>query len=511
MACPLFETANEREGTQIYSQFAFISVPSRFEKWEGHLILNPEQPVNRRPFTEIPMFLLLLRTRFRYYRNFVRAHFDRVTLVELGLIGVIFLYLTVRSPADIGYRLEALFSPEFVSRWPAQWLTLLPLFYFVTECMAWVSLRPAGEWQLLGTLPFARHAVTRYHLVRHFLKTAGLLAVGILPFAFIHEDFFARSVQVATVAAVMLALQLLAFCQAYILRRPISWWKKWARWGSAEALIASALVFSSESQSAAIQAIPLFELHHLFMALVGVGIVAIYTHRICAPELLFESRAPARQPAFEGSAATSKIRAACSGFLAAQIKRDLLMLKRCRPAVLFIYLTALLLPLAVTAAQETASHAYASALFLHMVGCWIMINALMYLFQQEATDASLARLLPVSARQWWQARWWFAFGTLASPVFLTAAMIAVRFGMSFKWALWAAAAGLVLPAIFALLFCNAILGMFPHVNYAGILMNVFVLLTILFWFYMPFGSLLLLGFMLARVRKAQRHFQLLEI
>ena len=79
-----------------------------------------------------------------------------------------------------------------------------------------------------------------------------------------------------------------------------------------------------------------------------------------------------------------------------------------------------------------------------------------------------------------------------------------------SWLAFAAAVILAVPAIFALLFCNAAFGMFPHARYASLIMNVFILLMMLFWFYMPFGSLMLLGFMLLRVRKTQRQFQLWE-
>jgi hypothetical protein len=62
------------------------------------------------------MLILLLRTRLHYYRNYLRHHFDRMVRLEIGLIVAILLFLTVRSPADIGYSLKFLRAENFPLR-----------------------------------------------------------------------------------------------------------------------------------------------------------------------------------------------------------------------------------------------------------------------------------------------------------------------------------------------------------------------------------------------------------
>jgi len=74
------------------------------------------------------MLLLLLRTRLRYYRNYLRHHFDRMVWLEIGFIILILFYLAGRSPADIGYNLKFLLEKDFPLKYAAPWVTLLPVF-----------------------------------------------------------------------------------------------------------------------------------------------------------------------------------------------------------------------------------------------------------------------------------------------------------------------------------------------------------------------------------------------
>ncbi|MGH7494143.1 MAG: hypothetical protein ACREOO_17350 [bacterium] len=282
------------------------------------------------------MFFLLFKTRLHYYRNFLRAHFDRVTVIELACIGLIFLYLAARSPADIGYRPEAFFTPEFAARWMVRWLSLLPLFYFAAEFLAWVTLRPAGEWQILAALPFQKYALLRYQLARHFLKTASLLLIGILPFAIGRGDSWSAGLQSVTALVFMSALQLMAFAQAHLLRSRAAPARKWGRWGLGEIIIMAPLLSCSQGEF-------------------GVTLVAW---------------------------------------------------------------------------SFGWTHVLAAIIFL--IFCWMMINALMYVFEQDAAAISLMRILPVSAAQWWQARWWFTLGMLALPMLPPVFIIAFKFGFNLK-------------------------------------------------------------------------------
>src|SRR5262245_7528342 len=234
------------------------------------------------------MFLLLFKTRLRYYRNFLRAHFDRVTMIELSCIGLILLYLAVRSPADIGYRLEIFFTPEFAAKWPERWLSLLPVFYFAAEFSAWVTLRPADEWQILAALPFQKHALLRYHLARHFLKTATLLLVGVLPFAFGRGDFWSGGLQSVTALVFMSALQLAAFAQAHLLRSGAAAAGKWGRWAAGEILIVTLLLLGPQNGFFDFLAAWSFGWHHLLVAILLSIAAMIYVRFGCPPERLFD-------------------------------------------------------------------------------------------------------------------------------------------------------------------------------------------------------------------------------
>src|SRR5574342_640075 len=128
------------------------------------------------------MLLLLLRTRLRYYHNYLRHHFDRMVWLEIGLIVFILFYLIGRSPADMGYSLKFLLAKEFPFLYAQNWVALLPLFYLVSEALALLTLRPTGDWQILGALPVLKPAITNYHLLRHGSKILALLLAGTAPF-----------------------------------------------------------------------------------------------------------------------------------------------------------------------------------------------------------------------------------------------------------------------------------------------------------------------------------------
>ena len=91
------------------------------------------------------MLKLLIKTRIRYYRNYLKNHLDKVTTIELGLIFLVFLLLLARSPADIGYNLKWFFSAEYPRQWAKIFSFLLPIFYLISEFFAWLSLRPSTE------------------------------------------------------------------------------------------------------------------------------------------------------------------------------------------------------------------------------------------------------------------------------------------------------------------------------------------------------------------------------
>jgi len=103
------------------------------------------------------MLFLLLRTRRRYYRNYLRHHFDPMVWLEIGAIILILFYLVGRSPADIGYNLKVLIAKDFHLKYSNHWVTLLPIFYLSVEALALITLRPSGELQMLGASHFEKN------------------------------------------------------------------------------------------------------------------------------------------------------------------------------------------------------------------------------------------------------------------------------------------------------------------------------------------------------------------
>ncbi|NUO84404.1 hypothetical protein HUU05_30380, partial [candidate division KSB1 bacterium] len=347
------------------------------------------------------MLPLLLATRLRYYRNFIRAHFDRLTLIELCGIFLILIFLTLRSPADIGYRLDFLSASDFPQQWASLWAALLPLFYLTAEAFALITLRPAGEAQILGTLPLAHQALLPYHLVRHLLKTFALMLLGAMLFLLGKHGWGQRAMAAFTALTLMLALQLLAFGQAYVLRRRLlptprsaSQGKKVAgrfskvlRWFAIESVILTALLFTHEHFSLIPQNFS-WALSRFLPALALLAGAWVLARRLYDPTLLIEAR-----PLFGSSFRRKKTdlqkalaqteeghetppaspssrdridslqKFSPKSFGAAQIKRDLLFLKRQKPFLLFLCGGTTVLLLLVSWMQTQAVQAYSSSIF----------------------------------------------------------------------------------------------------------------------------------------------------
>jgi hypothetical protein len=161
-------------------------------------------------------------------------------------------------------------------------------------------------------------------------------------------------------------------------------------------------------------------------------------------------------------------------------------------------------------AQESAEAACASILVLEIIFSIVLINALLILFEHDVKTVGLIRSLPISARKLWRSRWLLAAGFIVLPMLLPILIIPYKFtaGAGFLFFLGVA---IGVPAVFAALYCNAGFGLFPNTKYCGLLLNISLGLMILFWFFMPFGTIMLLTISALWVRKSQRHFQSLEI
>ncbi|MCI0696870.1 hypothetical protein L0337_33305 [candidate division KSB1 bacterium] len=455
------------------------------------------------------MLILLLRTRLHYYRNYLRHHFDRMVWLEIGLIVFILLFLAVRSPADIGYSLKFLRAEDFSLRLAEHWAALLPIFYLVVEALALVTLRPTGEWQILGVLPIHKTAITKYHLLRHLGKTAGLLLLGALPFWVGNDSVFVKISRGLFALGILLLLQWAGFAQAYTLRNTNKkTLQKLLRWLPVEAAIILFLIggapwlqrmFVGVTSHALIAVLPTWS---LALALL------FYLHRNYEPGWIETQTSQANENIINrprGIALSNKV-----GLTGVLILHDVQFLwRRKRSTFAWLSLAAIILA-AAAFAQESAEAVYASSIVLEIIFSLLLTNALLVLFEREIKTVGLIRSLPISAHRLWRSRWLLAGGFMVLPMLSPILIIPFKFIAGADFLLFLVMA-IGVPAVFAALYCNAGFGLFPNTKYCSLLLNISLGLMILFWFYMPFGTILLLGIAALWIGKSQRHFQLLEI
>lgn len=447
---------------------------------------------------------LLLHTRLSYYRNYLRHHFDRRFIVEIILILFIFLYLVGRSPADIGFRLSAFTSPGFSSRWVAWWVALLPAFYLFAEFMAGITLRRSGEWQLLGSLPFSRDMMTRYHLLRHASKTFVWLFCGTILFLFDTRDVVEALLRSWAAAGLMLALQLVGFAQASVLRAQRSnTILKISRWLVVEGGMIFLLVQSASWLQAKLMQPASPALLGLSLSWLLVIALWLYIRRRHDPALA----AVGERKTFARRLRQNRLAILAEVF----ILHDVLFLWRRRRAFFVLLFCAILICALVGVSQTDMRAAFAGSLFVQLLFGMILINSLLQLFEEEVKTAGLLRSLPLEVKRLWRSRWLFAACCLALPVLLPALILPFKFPLDKTYVLFIAFGVFLLPAMLALLYCTAGFAMFPHLRLAGLMLNVSLVLMFLFWFFMPFGTIILPGLALLWIRKAQRHFQAFEI
>lgn len=454
------------------------------------------------------MLLLLLRTRRRYYRNYLRHHFDRMVWLEIGFIMIILFYLAGRSPADIGYSLKFLVAKDFPLHYARQWTELLPLFYLVSEALALLTLRPTGEWQLLGALPVSKTTMTNYHLLRHGSKILGLLLAGIVPFGIGEIGLIEKLARFLFALGLLLALQFTSFIQAFRWRDTsnslpsrVGFWLP----------IEIAILFLLLRGAPLLQNFLLESNRHLIGVCAGwsLAVMALfYLRRIYQPGLI--ENLTTRDHRLSRTSGTSMQFGRPGGIISALIRRDVKFLWKEKRSLYILVAFAATILLLAGLAQTHAEEAYASSIVIETIFNFVLINALLILFEHEAKTAAAMRALPVSARASWRARWLLVAGLLATPMILVIFMLPFKFAIGAGFPLFVAMA-LLIPMIFATLFCNAGYGLFPNIKYGSVLLNISLGLMLLFWFYMPFGTILLLAISLLWIRQAQRHFQFLEI
>lgn len=449
------------------------------------------------------LFLLLL-TRLRYYRNYLRHHFDRRFFIEIILILIIFLYLAGRSPADIGYRLSAFTSPDFPARWATWWVALLPVFYLFAEFMAGITLRRGGEWQLLGSLPFTRDTMMRYHVLRHTGKTFVWLLGGTVLFLLDMRDVVAALLRFCAAAGLMLALQLVGFAQASVLRAQRSRTNlKISRWLAVECGMIFLLIQSASWLQAKLMQPASPALLGLSLSWLLVIALWLYIRRRHDPALA----AVGERKTFARRLRQNRLAILAEVF----ILHDVLFLWRRRRSFFVLLFCAMLVCALIVASQTEMQAAIAGSLFVQLLFGMILINSLLQLFEEEVKTAGLLRSLPLEVKRLWRSRWLFAACCLALPVLLPALILPFKFPLDKTYVLFIAFGVFLLPAMLALLYCTAGFAMFPHLRLAGLMLNMSLVLMFLFWFFMPFGTIILPGLALLWIRRAQHHFQALEI
>jgi len=454
------------------------------------------------------MLLLLLRTRLRYYRNYLRHHFDRVARIEIAIIILIAFYLTGRSPADIGYRLAFVQEADFPQRFASAWISLLPLFYFLAEALALMTLRPTGEWQMLGALPLSKQAITNYHLLRHVGKTLLLLLIGTLPFYAGNGNIFVKVFHFLTALGILLTLQAAGFRQAHLLRSSSQkLLRRILLWLPTEVLIVSAMIASA------------FLLQNVFfggtaLALVSASLVwavlaGVLSHLYRVYQPSEAEIAPARRTIVNARPAWEIVQK--TGISGALIIRDMQLLWRRQRATYFLFLVYVVIASIPIIAHAKSEDVYASSIAVQIVFSWLLINLLLALFEYDGESLGLIKSLPLKPEKLWRSRWRLTAGLLILPMLIPIFLTPIKHSLDLGFPLFVFLAALIVPMIFATLYCNAGFGMFPQIKYGGIILNISLLLMLLLWFFMPFGTPLLLAVMLFWIRESQKHFQFLEI
>ncbi len=453
------------------------------------------------------MLILLLKTRLRYYRNYLRHHFDRVARIEIAIIILIALYLTGRSPADIGYSLAFVQEPDFPQRFVGAWISLLPVFYLTAEALALMTLRPTGEWQMLGALPFSKQAITNYHLLRHAGKTLLLLLIGTLPFFAGQENFFIKTFRFLAALGVLITLQVAGFRQAHVFRvSSPKILRRILRWLPTEVLI----VFISIASA--------FFLPKVFSGGITLPLVStLFVWGLLAVTLLYLYRsyhpsatetAPAKKIILNGQPAWRMVQKA--GVLGALIVRDVQLLWRRQRSSYFLYLVYCVIACIPIIAHAKAEEVYASSIAVQIVFSWLLINSLLVLFEYDVESLGLIKSLAIKSPKLWWSRWRMTMALIVAPMLIPILLTPIKHSFDLGFPLFIFFALILVPAVFATLYCNAGFGMFPQIKYGGIILNISLLLMLLFWFFMPFGTPLLLAVMLFWIRKSQKHFRFLE-
>ncbi len=457
------------------------------------------------------MLSLLIKTRLKYYRNYLRYHFDRRTKIEIATIFLFLLLLIVRSPADIGYNFKWMSDENIPRHWASFFSIYLVIFYLLAEVFAFYTLRQSKEWQLLGSLPFSKRSVTNYYLFRHLSKTILLILIGCLPLLLSFTSSVGiRTVRFFAAIGVLLFLQLMAFNQAFRLCNPNqSFRQKIIRWLLIEFLILGFIILNAQWLKTTFSGALNLGLLVLFLIWIILPIFLKYIHKIFVLRDIEKKTFQRRKP-LTRIKVFSAIKL-MGGFYSSFIIHDILFLWRQKRSSFLISIFGSIIAIAVCLAENEPKAVYISLLFLEAIFSLLLINTLMILFNKDVEAFGLIRSLPIPASSFWLSRWLLTSAIISIPVLVPIFIILIKFGVNSAFFLFSFVALIAIPGVLATVFCNSAFGMFPHINLAGYMIAVSVILMVLFWFFMPFGSLIILSVMIFWIRRSQRHLQYLEI
>ncbi len=457
------------------------------------------------------MLSLLIKTRLKYYRNYIRYHFDRTTIIEIALIFLALALMLVRSPADIGYNFRWMSDEDIPQKWANFFSIYLIIFYVLSEAFVFYTLRLSKEWQILGSLPFSGDSITSYYLFRHLSKITILILIGCLPFLLaFSSNWGLRTLRFFGSLGILLLLQLTTFYQAYRLRNSkqhlgISI----IRWFLVEVVILAIILINASWLRSEFSKQLNFRFMLLLLPWIALPFLWIAIHETFVLREMRKKLISGRISFTTGS--IIKYSSHTKGFFRTFIINDILFLWRQKRSSYVVPILNLAIASMICVTENDEHAIYISLLFLEVFFSLFLISSMLALFNRDVEAVELLRSLPITATSFWLARWLLLVGIIFMPLLIPIIIILIKFGLSLKFIIFLVSSILVIPGIIATIFCNSCLGMFPHINLSGYIIVVSVILMVLFWFFMPFGTLILLVVMIFWIRKSQRNFQYLEV
>ncbi|MCI0493545.1 hypothetical protein L0Z72_00950 [candidate division KSB1 bacterium] len=453
---------------------------------------------------------MLIKFRLKYYRNYIRYHFDRRTKIEIGIVVLILLLLTLRSPADIGYNFKWMHDENFLNNWRMIFLQLLPIFYLISEAFAFITLRISQEWQILGTLPFQRKSIANYFLIRQAIKISPFLFIGIIPFFLaLSSDLSLRIFSAFITLGFLFLLQMLSFYQAFQIRNHnVRILLRIGRWFVFDGLIIAFLIlFSQNLGSFLLKIDPALLLIVLIVWLLSLLFLFYIQRSFVIHDAESTSQKGKKSAARTNAANMFNTR----NVTRATILRDVLFLWRENRSSIVLFIVSIAVSIIVSLAARGFNETVVSLISIEILFSLLWTKTVLSLFESDIHAFTFIRSLPISASTQWRARWLFIAAIISFPLVIPIVVIAIRFGLNFQFLILSMVMLVAIPGLMATLFCNSGFGLFPHINLTGLILMISLILIMLFWFFMPFGSLLILAVIFLWIRKSQRNFKYLEL